>query len=103
MGQQLLVFIVKEASVSIRGMEATWMHFHRAVQEEEKEVQRWDFGGLLRWTWAKKKNWAAGLLSISSISCAFFGFVSLNSPRKQQGKDGAILGKGGSRNYFQNI
>jgi hypothetical protein len=60
MGQQLLVFIVKEASVSISGREATWRHFHRAVQEEEKGVQRWNFGGLQLPNKLKKNKRATG-------------------------------------------
>jgi hypothetical protein len=44
-------FIVKEASVSI-SREATWRHFHHAVQEEENMPRRIRVGGLwllIRW------------------------------------------------------
>jgi hypothetical protein len=46
--------------VSIDRRDATWRHFHRAVQEEEKGVQRWNFGGLQLPNKLKKNKRATG-------------------------------------------
>jgi hypothetical protein len=50
MGQELLVFIEKEASVSNSSREATWRQLHHAVHEEEKAKEVY-WGGLWLFRW----------------------------------------------------